>query len=102
MTKKILTIIFSTALLLTVPMQVNATNAIEIVDVDFEEITISVRENTLRITGANGQTVQIYNIAGVRVKSFKVEGQDKHYELNLPKGCYIVKVGKIVRKISIR
>ena len=23
-------------------------------------------------------------------------------EINLPKGCYIVKVGKVVRKISIR
>ena len=44
----------------------------------------------------------IYNVAGVRVMSFKVEGPDKRYELNLQKGCYIVKVGKVVRKISIR
>ena len=41
-------------------------------------------------------------MAGVKVMSIKVEGQDKKYELNLPKGCYIVKVGKTVRKISIR
>lgn len=34
--------------------------------------------------------------------SIKVEGADKYYELNLPKGCYIVKVGKVVRKISIK
>ena len=34
--------------------------------------------------------------------SFRVEGFDKRFELNLPKGCYIVKVGKTVRKISIR
>jgi len=31
-----------------------------------------------------------------------VEGQDKRFDLNLPKGCYIVKVGKVVRKISIK
>ncbi|MDD3387351.1 MAG: secretion protein, partial [Prevotella sp.] len=29
-------------------------------------------------------------------------GADKSYNLNLPKGCYIVKVGKVVRKVSIR
>ena len=34
--------------------------------------------------------------------SVKVEGMDKRIELNLPKGCYIVKVGKVVRKIYIK
>ena len=32
----------------------------------------------------------------------KVDSSEKSYPLNLPKGCYIVKVGKVVRKISIR
>ena len=32
----------------------------------------------------------------------KVDGPDKHYELNLPKGIYIVQVGKVVRKIVIK
>ena len=59
-------------------------------------------ESVLHITGANGLVMQIYNVAGVRVMSVKVEGPDKRFELNLPKGCYIVKVGKVVRKISIR
>jgi hypothetical protein len=44
----------------------------------------------------------IYNVAGVRVMSLKIEGADKLIDLNLPKGCYIVKVGKVVRKISIK
>lgn len=34
--------------------------------------------------------------------SVKVDGGDKHYTLNFPKGCYIVKVGNVVRKVSIR
>lgn len=34
--------------------------------------------------------------------SIKIDGQDKRYTLNLPKGCYIIKVGNVVRKISIR
>ena len=45
--------------------------------------------------------MQIYNVAGVRVMTVKIDSSDKTYNLNLPKGCYIVKVGKIVRKISI-
>ena len=32
----------------------------------------------------------------------RVDGSDKHYTLSFPRGCYIVKVGKVVRKISIR
>ena len=48
------------------------------------------------------EMLQIYNVTGVCVMSLRVDGQDKRYNLNLPKGCYIVKVGKVVRKISIR
>ena len=70
--------------------------------VQFQNITISVQESVLHISGANGQVVQIYNVAGVMVKSIKVEGNDRRIELNLNKGCYIVKVGKVVRKISIK
>ena len=58
----------------------------------------NVIEHVINSHGAKN----IYNVAGVRVMSFKVEGPDKRYELNLQKGCYIVKVGKVVRKISIR
>ena len=79
-----------------------AESAIEIIDNEFQNITISVQESVLHISGANGQVVQIYNVAGVMVKSIKVEGNDRRIELNLNKGCYIVKVGKVVRKISIK
>ena len=72
------------------------------IDNDYQNISVSVSESVLHITGANGLVMQIYNVAGVRVMSVKVEGQDKRYELNLPKGCYIVKVGNVVRKIAIR
>ena len=69
---------------------------------DIVGITVTVSESTLRVTGATGLTLSIYNVAGVHVQSFRVEGADRRYELNLPKGCYIVKVGKVVRKISIK
>ena len=85
-----------------VPVVSYSYSAIEIVENDFQTIAVSINESTLHVTGANGQTLYIYNVAGVRVMSIKVEGADKYYELNLPKGCYIVKVGKVVRKISIK
>ena len=90
------------ALAFGIPQSVSANSAIEIIDNDFVGITISVSESTLRVIGAAGLTLSIYNVAGVHVQSFRVEGADKRYELNLPKGCYIVKVGKVVRKISIK
>ena len=42
------------------------------------------------------------NVAGVRIQSVKGEGSDKHLDLNLKKGCYILKVGKTVRKVSLK
>lgn len=102
MTKKILIISFAALLMGNVTMMAEPSNSIEIVDNDFQNISISVNESTLRVVGASGQVLHIYNVAGVRVMSIKVEGADKRYELNLPKGCYIIKVGKTVRKISIR
>lgn len=86
---------------MAVPCQ--ASPEIEIVENDFQEaVGISLQGSTLHVVGGNGQTLQIYNVAGVLVMSVKVEGPDKRYDLNLPKGCYIVRVGKTVRKISIR
>lgn len=83
-------------------MIVQANNAIEILDNEPQGITINVRESVVQIVGANGETLHVYNVAGVRIKSIKIDGDDKRFELNLPKGCYILKVGKTVRKISVR
>ncbi len=81
----------------------NTTAAIEIIDNEIQGVSIIISESFLRVLGANGQTLYIYNIAGVRVMSVKVDGPEKKIELSgLSKGCYIVKVGKTVRKISVR
>lgn len=62
----------------------------------------AVGERAVRITNANGLTAYVYNVAGVCVQQWRVDGPDRRYDLNLPRGCYIVKVGKTVRKISIK
>lgn len=102
MTKRILISFFSLTLLFGMPCLQSAGAAVEIVDNDFNNINVTMNENTLHVTGAAGQVMHIYNVTGLRVMSIRVEGADKSYELNLPKGCYIVKIGKFVRKISIR
>lgn len=76
--------------------------AIDLIDLDVQTISISIVGNVLHVVGAENEQLAIYNVTGVRVMSVKVDGDDKHYTLNFPKGCYIVKVGNVVRKVSIR
>ncbi|WP_277069929.1 T9SS type A sorting domain-containing protein [Prevotella corporis] len=103
MTKKIFTFLIALITLsFVLPTTVRANIAIELIDQNFQGISISVYGSVLRVEGANDETMYIYNVTGVRVMSVKVDGADKRYNLNLPKGCYIVKVGKVTRKIVIR
>ena len=96
---------FTLALALTAawPVYSMAVPAVEIIDQEIQVVTVVAEDDgTLRVTGANGQTLHVYNVAGVLVKSVKIDSADKRLELNLPKGCYIIKVGKTVRKISVK
>ncbi len=102
MAKKLLFISIISFLAFAFPIKSSANTSIEIIETELQEVSISVKSSTLHVTGANGQILYIYNVAGMRIKSIKIEGQDCRYDLNLPKGCYIVKVGKTVRKISIK
>ncbi len=76
--------------------------AVEVLEFDNQNISITVSGSVLHVSGADGLVLKIYNITGVQVASFKVDGYDRHYNLSLSKGCYLVKVGKVVRKIYIK
>ena len=102
MTKTLLTILFATALLMGNPLTSRANSALEMIDNDFQNVVISVTESTIHVSGGAGQMLAIYDLAGVRVVYFKIDSAEKHFDLGLPKGCYIVKVGKVVRKIAVR
>lgn len=65
-------------------------------------VSINVMQTSVRITGAQGQFLEIYKITGLQVEKIKIDSNDKKIELNLAKGCYILKVGKLVRKVSIK
>lgn len=102
MIRNIIKLTLAGLLLTGIPVAAMAEPSVEIIENDFQNVTITVEESVIHVTGANGEMLYVYNVAGVRVKSVKVDGDDKRFDLNLPKGCYILKVGKTVRKVSIR
>ena len=65
-------------------------------------ITLQVKGNVVLVNGAQGETLEIVSLTGRPVSSVKIESPSQKVELNLAKGCYILKVGKLFRKISIR
>ncbi len=67
-----------------------------------EEITISVNGQWVVINGAQGQTLEVVSLTGRRVMTLKIESPAQRVELNVPKGCYILKIGKVVRKVAIQ
>ena len=71
-------------------------------DAEFQDIQITMEGTQVRICGAEGLTLEVFNLAGYKVSTTKIDSDDKVVNLNLKSGCYILKVGKVVRKISIR
>lgn len=99
-------IIFSCAAMLTLAMPAKAMNMTMEMGVaeqiDEQAPTLSVEGSTVSIKDADGLTLEVVSITGRAVATYKIEGPAQRIELNLPKGCYILKVGKVVRKITIR
>lgn len=76
---------------------------IEWADLDVADINLNYAGGVMHITGASGQVVRIYNVAGVTIKTFRIEGNDKRVNLPLADGIYVVKVGNtFTRKICVK
>ena len=73
----------------------------EPIEAEMETVTLTIQDNKAHITNADGKTLEIYNLTGVRVARIRIEGNDRQIALNLTRGCYIMKVGKVVRKVTI-
>lgn len=65
-------------------------------------IGITVSGQTVSITGAQGETLEVVSLTGRQLLSVKIDSPAQRVELNIPRGCYILKVGKVVRKIQVR
>lgn len=96
-------ILMAASFMLGMPQMAKASNsAIELMDMDVQNITLTYANGVMHITGANNMVVTIYNLAGIAVKSFRVEGPDKRISLSLTDGMYIIKVGpSFTRKITV-
>jgi hypothetical protein len=103
MTRRLL--ILSLAGLLTVAIPA-ITSASEMEFAAVEQIgtsvTISVSGQTVLVAGAQGETLEVVSLTGRQVMTVKIESPAQRVELNVPRGCYILKVGKVVRKIQVR
>lgn len=103
--KKIL-IMITAAFLLAMPIEVKAQDIQQqrtTIEQEVAPITISVNESTIHIKNAEKMVIEIYNMTGVKVVTQRIDSSDKMIELdNLPKGCYIIKIGKVARKVYLR
>ena len=104
MTKRLLIFSFIATLTLMAPQTVKASEA-EMPAVEQtvdEDIVISVSGQTVTISGAQGKTLEVISLTGRCVTSAKIESPVQRIDLNVPKGCYILKIGKVVRKVTVR
>lgn len=99
---KKLQIIALSLLLIGAPISLMAQSEREDIETEMSAVTLSVNGSKVHITGAEGETLEVYNLTGVKVATIRIDSNDKTLSLNLQRGCYIMKVGKVVRKISIR
>ncbi len=106
MQKKIL-LIFSAFLMLSA--QASASSMVMEIEMGVAEqveperqISINMDGNIVSVTGAADMTLEVVSLTGRHVASYRIESPAQRLELNLPKGCYILKVGKVVRKVTLR
>lgn len=103
MTKRILSMAFAALLTLTVPVSLAAMSNEPTTEIDNErEVTIVVQQSSLIVNNAQGMTLEVVSLTGKQVVKVRIESPSQRVELDIPKGCYIVKVGKVVRKVAIK
>lgn len=64
-----------------------------------EEVIITLQGRDLNIKHAAGKTLEVFSVTGSRIATYRIDTSDKTVKLN--RGCYIVKVGNIARKITV-
>ena len=67
-----------------------------------DKASMTVEGNTVVVNNAQGETLIVVSLTGRQVAQYSIDSPSQRIELNLSKGCYVLKVGNIVRKVSIR
>ena len=65
------------------------------------DVTITYTQGVLYINGGEGKVLEVVSLTGRRMLELQIDSPAQKVELNVPKGCYIVKVGSVVRKIAV-
>lgn len=65
------------------------------------EITITYSQGVLYVNGGEGKVLEVVSLTGRRLLEQQIDSPAQKIELTIPKGCYIVKVGSVVRKIAV-
>ena len=101
MRKKLL--IISMVVYLALPAVATTTMVLErgVAEMIDETITLSVDGNAVTVSGAQGQKLIVVSLTGRQVAEYQIDSPAQRIELNLTKGCYVLKVGNVVRKVSI-
>ena len=96
-------LIISMMAFLAVPTVANTTMVMErgVAEMIDETITLTVDGNAVTISGAQGQKLIVVSLTGRQVAEYQIDSPAQRIELNLTKGCYVLKVGNVVRKVSI-
>ena len=85
MNRKLYTILLAAAATFAVPVVADAMTA-------EAQVASNIDEREVKIT---------VSLTGRPVMKVRVDNDVQRVELNLPKGCYILKVDKVVRKVSV-
>lgn len=71
-------------------------------EMEFSATSIVLKGSTLYVNNAGGSVLEIFSLTGTKITSVRIDSNEKTIELSLKKGCYILRIDKLVRKITIR
>lgn len=102
MKKTLLICSLAVAMMMAIPVAITAVTVAPGIEQQMDDdANITINGQTVTVTGGQGQTLEVVSLTGRRVMSVKIESPSQKVELNIPKGCYILKIGKVVRKVSV-
>ncbi len=92
-----------TAFLMAAPCTMMAMEEPDDVETEMQAVALTVSGTHVNVSGADGLVMEVYNLTGIKVATFRIDSDSKQLSLaGLPGGYYILKVGTTVRKVSIK
>lgn len=102
--KKNIAIAFGLLVLMAAPMSTSTFAAPSIAEISAidNDIEISVNGSAVNVSNAQGKVLQVVSLTGKVIANIRIESASQRIELNVPSGCYIIKVDNVARKVSIK